>query len=114
MHSCAVLGALKLLNGDRGRRALWQGCHICASFDIVNRAYHVENNLKYLPMIAALNSRFKHVAMALGAAVLSAAFFRHTAHVYAGFSREEIRSAALVMCLAMLIILTAGHTLRKN
>ena len=65
-------------------------------------------------MIAALNSRFKHVAMALGAAVLSAAFFRHTAHVYAGFSREEIRSAALVMCLAMLIILTEGHTLRKN
>lgn len=71
------------------------------------------NNLKCRPMIAALNSRFKHVTLALGAAIASAAFFRHTAHVYAGFSREEIRSAALMMCLAVLVLLTAGHVLQR-
>jgi formate/nitrite transporter FocA (FNT family) len=49
-------------------------------------------------MMETLNTRVKYIVSSVVAAVIVAAFLRHTAHTYAGFSREEIRAGALTMC----------------
>jgi hypothetical protein len=47
-------------------------------------------------MLDQLNLRFKYVLAFLIGAVITAAALRHGAHVYGGFSREEIRTDALM------------------
>jgi hypothetical protein len=47
-------------------------------------------------MLDQLNRRFKYVLAFLIGAVITAAALRHGAHVYGGFSREEIRTDALI------------------
>jgi hypothetical protein len=43
-----------------------------------------------------LSFRFRYFLAILFAAVVTAAALRHIIHVYVGFSREEIRTAALI------------------
>jgi hypothetical protein len=52
--------------------------------------------LRGLKMMQTLNARFRHVVVAAFAAAMIAALLRHTVHVYWGYSREEIRAAALL------------------
>jgi hypothetical protein len=59
----------------------------------------------------AINSRVKYTLAFLVAAVLVAGFLRHTAHVYAGFTREEIRDWTL---LALFAAIVAFHVIRKR
>ena len=47
-------------------------------------------------MLDQLNLGFKHIFAFLIGAVITAAPLRHGAHVYGGFSREEIRTDALM------------------
>jgi len=47
-------------------------------------------------MLDQLNLRFKYVLAFLIGAVIAAAALRHGAHIYGGFSREEIRVGALM------------------
>jgi hypothetical protein len=47
-------------------------------------------------MLDQLNLRFKYVLAFLIGAVITAAALRHGSHVYGGFSREEIRTGALI------------------
>jgi hypothetical protein len=56
-----------------------------------------------LHMLEALNARVRYVITFVVAAVTIAAFLRHTGHVYAGFSREEIRAGALMACFAVFL-----------
>jgi hypothetical protein len=49
-------------------------------------------------MMETLNTRVRHLITFVVAAVIIAAILRHTAHTYAGFSREEIRAGALIVC----------------
>jgi uncharacterized membrane protein YdcZ (DUF606 family) len=65
-----------------------------------------------LTMLEALNLRVKHIVAVLIAAFVIAALLRHTVHVYAGFSREEIRLGALVA----VVVISAGWMFlrRKN
>ena len=51
-----------------------------------------------LRMMEMLNTRVKYIVRFVVAAVIVAAFLRHTAHTYAVFSREEIRAGALTVC----------------
>ena len=59
----------------------------------------------------AINSRVKYTLAFLIAAILVAGFLRHTAHVYAGFTREEIRDWTL---LALFAAIVAFHVIRKR
>ena len=47
-------------------------------------------------MLDQLNLRFKYVLAFMTGAVIAAAALRHGVHVYGGFSREEIRTDALM------------------
>jgi hypothetical protein len=47
-------------------------------------------------MLDQLNLRFKYVLAFMIGAVIAAAALRHGVHVYGGFSREEIRTDALM------------------
>jgi hypothetical protein len=58
-----------------------------------------------LRMMEALNARVKYVVTFVVAGVIIAAFLRHSAHVYAGFSREEIRTGALITCSVVFLAL---------
>ena len=58
-----------------------------------------------LSMMEVLNARVRYVVTFVFAAVALAAFLRHTAHTYAGFSREEIRTGALVTCSVVYLAL---------
>jgi hypothetical protein len=55
-----------------------------------------------------LNIRFRYILAFLFGAVIAAAALRHGFHVYAGFSREEIREDALLsipfVVLAVIIL----------
>jgi hypothetical protein len=62
-------------------------------------------------MEQAINTRVKYTLLFLATALLVAAVLRHTVHVYGGFSREEIRAAAL---LALPAAFTAFHLVRKR
>jgi hypothetical protein len=57
-------------------------------------------------MIEAVNSRFKYTMITAFAAVLVAAILRHTLHVYAGISREDIRlDALLAVCVLTIVVM---------
>ena len=62
-------------------------------------------------MLDQLNLRFKYVLAFLIGAVITAAALRHGAHVYGGFSREEIRSDAL---MAIPFVALAAVFLRRK
>jgi hypothetical protein len=49
-------------------------------------------------MMETLNARFRYVIVSMIVALTVAAVLRHSVHTYGGFSREEIRAGALVMC----------------
>jgi hypothetical protein len=51
-----------------------------------------------LDMMETLNARFRYVIVSMIVALTVAAVLRHSVHTYGGFSREEIRAGALVMC----------------
>jgi hypothetical protein len=54
-------------------------------------------------MEQAINTRVKYTLLFLVTALFVAAVLRHTVHVYGGFSREEIRAAALLALPAAFI-----------
>jgi hypothetical protein len=55
-------------------------------------------------MLEILNARFRYIVSFLLAAVIFAGVLRHTAHVYAGFSRAEIREGALIGLMAVVAV----------
>jgi hypothetical protein len=65
-------------------------------------------------MMEALNSRFRFMVALLTAAAVIAGLLRHTAHVYGGFSREEIRTAALLVCLVVSLLLVITENKRRR
>ena len=69
-------------------------------------------------MLDQLNLRFKYVLAFMIGAVIAAAALRHGVHVYGGFSREEIRTDALMAIPFVALtavffrrfnLITAGH-----
>jgi hypothetical protein len=62
-------------------------------------------------MEQAINSRVKYALAFFIAAILVAAILRHAVHVYGGFSRGEIRDAALIALPAAIVVF---HLLRKR
>jgi hypothetical protein len=67
-----------------------------------------------LSMMEALNSRFRFMVATLTAAAVIAGLLRHTAHVYGGFSREEIRTSALLVCLVVSLLLVIVENKRRR
>lgn len=65
-------------------------------------------------MLEALNTRFWHIIVSLFAAIVSAALLRHTVHVYAGISREEIRAGALIACFIVVFFLVLFMLKRRS
>jgi hypothetical protein len=65
-------------------------------------------------MIEAVNSRFKSTMITALAAVLVAAILRHTLHVYAGVSREDIRLHALLAVCALAIVVVIFRFCRRR
>jgi len=47
-------------------------------------------------MEEAINVRLKHMLAFLIGAIIAAAILRHVGHVYGGFSRQELRTYALI------------------
>src|SRR5882757_9219485 len=62
-------------------------------------------------MLDQLNLRFKYIFAFLIGAVITAAALRHGVHVYGGFSREEIRTGAL---MAIPFVALAALFFRRN
>jgi hypothetical protein len=56
-------------------------------------------------MIASLNSRFKAVLILALAAIATAAFLRHSIHMYAGISPANIRVDSLLVVSALAVVL---------
>jgi hypothetical protein len=65
-------------------------------------------------MIEAVNSRFRHTLITAFAAVLVAAILRHTLHVYARISREDIRWQALLAVCALTIVVMIFRFCRRR
>ena len=65
-------------------------------------------------MMEALNPRFRFMVALLTAAAVIAGLVRHTAHVYGGFSREEIRTAALLVGLVVSLLLVIMENKRRR
>ena len=63
-------------------------------------------------MMETLNARVRHLITFVVAAVIIAAILRHTAHTYAGFSREEIRVGALIACCVFFVALVVWRNAR--
>jgi len=60
----------------------------------------------------AINSRLKYTIVFVVAAVIVAALLRHTVHVYGGFTREEIRTGALI-ALPVVLVFFLGRWRRR-
>jgi hypothetical protein len=65
-------------------------------------------------MEEAINSRVKYTLAFLLGAVIVAAMLRHTAHVYGGFSREEIRAGALLALPAAVWVMVLVRKHRRH
>lgn len=64
-------------------------------------------------MEQAINSRVKYTLAFFIAAILVAALLRHTVHVYAGFSREEIRAATLLALPTAVVLFQLVRKVRR-
>ena len=62
----------------------------------------------------SLNLRFRYVLAFLIGAVITAAALRHGAHVYGGFSREEIRTDALMAIPVVALALISFRRKRRQ
>jgi len=58
--------------------------------------------------------RLRYLLGILLAAVVTAAFLRHAIHVYAGFSREEIRTLALIAAGAGVLLAVIFFRIRRR
>lgn len=58
--------------------------------------------------------RLRYLIGILLAAVVTAAFLRHAIHVYAGYSRQEIRTIALISAGAAAFIAIIFFRIRKR
>jgi hypothetical protein len=67
-----------------------------------------------LGMMEALNARFRYLIASMVVALTVAAVLRHSVHTYAGFSREEIRAGALVMCAVISLSLIVWRRRRRH
>jgi len=65
-------------------------------------------------MLNALNSRFRAIVSMTLAAILVAAFLRHTLHVYGGISREAIRADAILLIAGVTIVAMLLKILRTR
>jgi hypothetical protein len=65
-------------------------------------------------MEEAINSRVKYTLAFLLGAVIVAAVLRHTVHVYGGFSREEIRTGALLALPAAMFVMVLVRRRRRH
>jgi hypothetical protein len=54
------------------------------------------------------NFRLRHLAGVFLAAVVTAAVLRHVVHVYGGWSRQEIRTAALIAIGVAILLVIVG------
>ena len=60
------------------------------------------------------NVRLRYLVSIFFAAVVTAALLRHAVHVYAGYSREEIRTMALVAAGAGVLLTAIFFRIRKR
>jgi hypothetical protein len=58
--------------------------------------------------------RLRYLVGIFVAAVVTAALLRHAVHVYAGFSREEIRTLALIAAGAGVLLVVIFFRTRKR
>ena len=65
-------------------------------------------------MLDQINLRYKYVLAFLFGAVITAAALRHGAHVYGGFSREEIRTDALMAIPVVALALISFRRKRRQ
>ncbi len=100
----------------RGARTVWR-CVNCAAVYVEPRQSKTALS-RYSAwkarMIEALNSRVKGILFVAFAAVLVAGVLRHTLHVYAGFSREDIRSESLLLVSAVAIVVVLVRIFRRS
>jgi hypothetical protein len=84
-------------------------CPNCAivSADPVDSANSVGtlSIVRGIRMIASFNARFRNIVASVIIAVLAAALLRHSIHVYAGVSPEEIRTGAVLGIPAVVLLL---------
>jgi len=73
-------------------------------------AYDVEASSRMDPT----RVRLRYLIGIFLAAVVTAALLRHTVHVYAGFSREEIRTLALIAAGAGILLAVLFFRRRKR
>ena len=62
----------------------------------INQQKSVGISAGFVNMLEQLNLRIKYMLAFMIGAVVAAAALRHGVHVYGGFSRDEIRTAALM------------------
>jgi hypothetical protein len=83
-------------------------CPNCAFVPVEHRKYRREPVIRFqqvVGMIASLNSRFKAVLILALAAILAAAFLRHSIHMYAGISPANIRVGSLLVVSPLAVVL---------